>query len=553
MAFCKNTFQQMSLMDSLYALTEREKKLLKNSWAEFFATEVFPYINEERFSVLYSDNPASRPNNPVNVYMGLLLLKEMNDQSDEEVINSLIFDIRYQYALHTTSMEEQPVSKNSLSNFRTAVLEYCEANNIDLIQEEIEALAPKLKKLSGIDGQTKRMDSMMVASSCRKLSRLELFYSVISRLIRAIDKVQSDKLPDSLKRYLGEGHRNEIIYRSRSTDVETKYAVLLSDALLLRDTFANTELEKLEDYMLLNRFLGEQTIVKEGTTNLIDAKELSPASLQNPTDTDATYRKKGQQSYQGYVANLVEAVGNNTGIIESYDFRVNTYSDAQFAEDTIKKLGQQELETNLIVDGAFYTTNNAKKAKGNNINLLPTNLTGRKSNLDQSMVSQFDIDIETYQVKSCPQGHRPITSNHKKEIIRAHFNKKTCMKCPNIEHCPVSKQKKSYLLQISTIQFHRSQLITMMGTKEYQDKVKIRAGVEGLPSSLRRKYGVDEMPIRGLLRSKIWFGLKVGALNIRRAIKWLKNTAKSPCPVKTIFHLLEILVDKRMCLSFNVA
>ena len=110
----------MAMYDSLYNLTEREIKHLKSSWAETFSKKILLFIKEDRFRVLYSDNSATRPNNPVNVYFGLLILREVFNQSDE-ILNSLMFDIRYQYALHTTSFKEQPVSKNSLTNFRVAL------------------------------------------------------------------------------------------------------------------------------------------------------------------------------------------------------------------------------------------------------------------------------------------------------------------------------------------------------------------------------------------------------------------------------------------------
>lgn len=169
MSFCRNISQQISLDDTLYGLTERENKILKNSWSEEFSNTIFPLINEERFSVLYSNNPASRPNNPVNVYMGLLMLKDIFTQSDEEAIHSLYFDVRYQHALHTTSFKEQPVSKNSLSNFRSLVYRYYEEYGKDLIQEEIESHAKEFSKILNIDGRTIRMDSLMVSSSCKKL------------------------------------------------------------------------------------------------------------------------------------------------------------------------------------------------------------------------------------------------------------------------------------------------------------------------------------------------------------------------------------------------
>ena len=49
--------------------------MLEKSWAKTFADKVFPAIDENIFSVLYSKK-ASRPNTPVNVIVGALILKE---------------------------------------------------------------------------------------------------------------------------------------------------------------------------------------------------------------------------------------------------------------------------------------------------------------------------------------------------------------------------------------------------------------------------------------------------------------------------------------------
>lgn len=106
MSFRTNSSQQMSMFDSTYGLTEREKKALDRSWARIFADDVFPQIDEKRFAVLYSDK-ASRPNTPVNVIVGALIIKELFGISDDEVVDNLMLDPRYQVALHTTSFEEQ--------------------------------------------------------------------------------------------------------------------------------------------------------------------------------------------------------------------------------------------------------------------------------------------------------------------------------------------------------------------------------------------------------------------------------------------------------------
>ena len=70
MSFVANDNQQLTLTDSTFNLTQREKRVLEKSWANTFAEKVFPAIDESIFSVLYSDK-ASRPNTPVNVIVAL--------------------------------------------------------------------------------------------------------------------------------------------------------------------------------------------------------------------------------------------------------------------------------------------------------------------------------------------------------------------------------------------------------------------------------------------------------------------------------------------------
>lgn len=83
MAFKPNEYQQITMEDRFLNLDERTIKFVLNSWAKSFAEIIFPAINEKRFSVLYSDNPASRQNSPVNAIIGALILKEMFNLTDE--------------------------------------------------------------------------------------------------------------------------------------------------------------------------------------------------------------------------------------------------------------------------------------------------------------------------------------------------------------------------------------------------------------------------------------------------------------------------------------
>ena len=132
MSFRTNDSQQLSIFDSSNMLTAREQKVLENSWAKVFSDEVFPTIDEERFAVLYSADKASRPNTPVNIIIGALILKELFNLSDDEIVENLMLDLRFRYALHTTSFDEQPLSDKSLSRFRQRCYDYEVTTGIDL-------------------------------------------------------------------------------------------------------------------------------------------------------------------------------------------------------------------------------------------------------------------------------------------------------------------------------------------------------------------------------------------------------------------------------------
>jgi hypothetical protein len=87
------------------------------------------------------------------VIVGALIIKELFDYSDDEKVENLMLDFRIQYALH----------------------------NKDLYHDCVKDLSASIVKLMGISGKVRRMDSMMIESNIRKLSRMELIYTCILR------------------------------------------------------------------------------------------------------------------------------------------------------------------------------------------------------------------------------------------------------------------------------------------------------------------------------------------------------------------------------------
>ena len=99
-----------------------------------------------------------------------------------------MFDIRFQYALHTTSFAEQPLSDRTLSRFRARCATYETEHGVDLLHETITSLSSEMAELMRIDSSLKRMDSLMVASNIKRMGRLELLYTCVANLAKELAK-----------------------------------------------------------------------------------------------------------------------------------------------------------------------------------------------------------------------------------------------------------------------------------------------------------------------------------------------------------------------------
>lgn len=158
MAFTSNNYQQLSLSDRLMTLNDKEREILKDSWAEHFSQRIFPRIDESLFADLYSRDSVA-PSNPVNVTVGALILQAIFDLTDEELVQAILFDVRYQTALRTTSALTQPISTRTLNRFRRRCLDAANRTGANPLSACIEELYGALDEFLGSDFPGKRLDA----------------------------------------------------------------------------------------------------------------------------------------------------------------------------------------------------------------------------------------------------------------------------------------------------------------------------------------------------------------------------------------------------------
>ena len=88
-------------VDDLQAvLPEAKQARLERRWPGIFRREILPMLLEAEadFAGLYH-GVLGAPNKPVAELLGILVLKEFHDYTDEQTLEAVEFDLQWQYAL----------------------------------------------------------------------------------------------------------------------------------------------------------------------------------------------------------------------------------------------------------------------------------------------------------------------------------------------------------------------------------------------------------------------------------------------------------------------
>ena len=184
-----------------------------------------------------------------------------------------------------------------------------------------------------------------------------------------------------------------------------------------------------------------------------------------------------------------------------------------------------ELDYKMFFRDAYGSGELKEQAQRQNIDFVTTALNGTQTN---PLIGKFEVD-ETGRIIKCPDGAEPYQYKYNPEtgVSTARFAREDCARCPHRDHCPKSGSRKHEEVRFTTKQRLRANAQERLGTDEMRLLENIRNGVEAVPSLLRRRYGVDAIPVRGLRRTALWFGASVGALNAVRFMNWMRKAARA--------------------------
>ena len=142
-----------------------------------FRNEVLTILfrKEDDYAKLYGKT--GRPNFSVARLLGLCLLQEWNDLSDQEALDTFSFDVRWRYALDVSD-EGDYLSRRSLVEFRRRLA----ANDpeMKLIRTVFDTIRDSALTKLGLSTSNQRLDSTHIVSNIRTRGRVTLFTNTLN-------------------------------------------------------------------------------------------------------------------------------------------------------------------------------------------------------------------------------------------------------------------------------------------------------------------------------------------------------------------------------------
>jgi len=502
---------QPELFSFALELSKKQRNLLDSSKEKWFYNLIFSGIDEGNFKPLYSEK-ASRPNVAVNILVSALILKELKGISYNELMESMMFDMRFKIALGLISIDEEPFSRATLFNFQNRLLEYEQQTGIDLIEQVFDNLTSQQIKQLKLKADIQRTDSTLVSSNIRKYSRVQLLIEVLIRLERILDETDKRRIGEQLQAYLKTGS-DKYVYALKSNELPRELEKLGKVYHAV-----HTEINEKASYHAKKGFINferaykEHFIVVNHQASPKPTEELNSGMLQSPDDQDATYRKKKEQQSKGYTINGTETANPDNPIQLLTDIAVNpnNVDDSVILNERIDVIKEKTPELNeLHTDGGYGSEGNDKKLAGSEIVQVTTAVRGRESEIEKK-IGQSSQSPDAYTVK-CPRQTVESTPTKKRHKVR--FDLNTCKQCPLKGKCRIFKNKGRYYFT------HEDYLLSKRNgniNKIPNERRKIRPNVEATMKEFKTRTRGGKLKVRGLFKTSL-FAFSVGiAINFGR-------------------------------------
>ena len=506
--------QQTQLFDPFDSvLTEKTRTRLLNGWHGAFRHVILELMPVDAVSGHF-DATMGRPTKELYSMAGLLLIKEFRDWIKDEALDAYCFDMATHYALNLEPVAHD-LGMRTLERYITLFEE-------DKIAKAImNDITIKLVELLDIKIDKQRLDSTHIFSDMASFGRTRLMGVAIKRFLTQLirhNKEDYHSLDESFRhRYAPSVHQ---LFADTKKDSQSRKQLrqqVAEDMHLVVKEFCNTPAHHNKDtYKALERIFYEQCEVHEDT--VVIKKKTGDNVMQNPSDPDATYDGHKGPGYQAQIAETCHPE-NEVQLITSVIAQTASESDANAVEEVLDDLTTKGLlPDEMLADTLYAGDDNVQLSEEKGVELVGPVAGCSHQEDEQLTIDDFNIDETTEEVVCCPAGHKPESSEHNSDTERTKtvMPKSACSQCDFRKQCPVTKTRNGYQLEHSAKERRLAGRRAEEATEVFRERYKVRGGIEGTNSGLKRKTGLGRLRVRGRPAVDHAIYLKIAGWNILR-------------------------------------
>jgi len=490
---------------------------LKNdSWHNQFREQVVMRVDESLFSVLYS-NGKGAPNASIRVLIGMMILKEGQGWSDEQLFESSNYNLLVRSALGLMTLEDAVPVASTYYLFRRNLVEYAKEHEEDLFKK-CQAQITKSQILEfNVSGKQVRMDSKLIGSNIAWYTRYELIHETLRLFIAErqefIYKKSLSKEEFLLIKSIEGETGNKVVYRSTKVEIDQQFIAL---GLLMYRFINLFKSNPYGQYQTLKTVFEQQfSVSKEKLVLPLENEKISSKSIQSPHDTDCHYRNKDGNKVKGYSANVTETCDQPKedeqdkpvlNLITDTQVEVVSTSDCDFLKQALSQ-SQEILPNNIekaYTDGAYNSVGNQDYCQDNFIDLLLTGMQGGKPRYEVSLDSQDQnrlIVIDN------------ITGN---QIESQQINAR---KDPTLKKWRIKTDEGKY--RYFNFETLRASILRKKLKEIPIEETNIRCNVEATIFQLGYHYSNDKSNYRTLAKHKLWAYSRSLWINFVRILKYV--------------------------------
>lgn len=524
--FVANKIEQSTLIESWEAILGKKKmEILKKGKGYSFYQIIFSKIEEENFSVLYSDHILSSPNVPVNRLVSALILLHQRNWSFSELESQLHFNIEIRVALGLLDIDSTPFSMRTLFNFKNRLYAYQTETGIDLIHDLFDDLTKEQLRELKIKTGIQRADTVLLNSNIASYSRLSLLVEVLNRLYLSLSPSDQKLYGVWFSPYLkgGEKYVYEVKSQENQSHLEQLGRVYYSVNMLLKDKYGDQPNFQIFERAYQDHFKQIET-EEEVVVEVRPSKELDCHTLQSPDDVDATFKNKRGEAYQGYSALGVETCDpeNEINLITHLNAHPNQADDAAVLAQDLEQMVEKtpDLEE-CHVDGGFGSADVDTQAQAHQVNIIQTAVKGNTA----KVLIEVQGEEDTGYTLTCPNPEQaPVQAIKLRKAYKANFDLEKCEQCPFKEDCTAYKnkvpKKKAAVFRFTPDIVLRQQRHKAI-LKIPKQRRALRNGVENLMGLMHRcEKHTGKLKVRGLDNCRLYVFAMGIAINFERIFRF---------------------------------